>query len=75
MLFPSSLKSSILFTVWCLTLLSFQTVHANRYTIPDSTFLANGWAKPLDGTITSDTDFDYNSSTYESNFGMPQMPD
>lgn len=43
---------------------------AAQYTIPDSIFSDNGWAKPLDGTLSSNTDFNYNSATYKANFGI-----
>ena len=41
---------------------------AGQYTISDSIFNNNGWAKPFNRTLKTSTYYDYESSTYFNNF-------
>lgn len=46
-----------------------QIVMADRYMVADAIFTNRGWAKPLQGDLISDTDFNYDSQVYKRNFG------
>jgi hypothetical protein len=60
----------LLLVIFCFsTFVSLRAI-ATPYTIGDSGFIDNGWAKPLNRTLTTNTNYDYDSSTYYSNFGF-----
>ena len=43
------------------------SIFAGRYNINESIFVDNGWVKPLNRTLTTSTNYDYESQTYYNN--------